>query len=332
MSETDKGTRLLELYMRFTSGAHLTIKQIIKEYGTNRRTVQRDLEMLREVGKLNLAFDTDENFVKTWYLEEKYRKIGVTYSIPDVMALFLGRSMFDFLEDTLLEDSICRIYKQIEDKLKNPKDRLKAEIMEKKIFLIHEGPKKLKKKSQQILDTCLDGLIRDERLKINYLTSKGENRSHTVHPYTLTAYKRGLYLLGFIEEKKEIRVLAMERIKRAIHQKDDKFDYPNNFDPKIFFKKALFIVPGKPEQVELVFAPTSKPFIEIRHFHESQKIRVLKDGSIQMKLRVPINFETVNFVLSFGKYAEVIQPESLREQVKQHLREALKHYRFPHPG
>jgi len=45
-----------------------------------------------------------------------------------------------------------------------------------------------------------------------------------------------------------------------------------------------------------------------------------------MTLSVPVIFETVNFVLSFGKHVEVIRPESLREKVKEALGEALAQY------
>ena len=326
VAETEKGTRLLDLYRRFTTGAHLTGRQMMDDYGVDRRTVQRDLEMLRDAGRLALEFDEDLDGTRTWFVAESHRKIEVTYSIRDVMALFLGRRMFDFLEDTLLEDAINRVYKKIEDKLGRPEDRLRAKALEKKIYLVHEGPKKLKKKSQSTLDTCLDGLLRDEKLKVRYRTSAGETSRHTLHPYTLTAYKRGLYLAAYAEEKQKILVFSMERIQHAKHQKKEKFTYPKDFNPETFFEKALFITLGEPEPVELVFTSTTKPFIDIRQFHKSQKLKTLEDGRIQMSLQVPVNFETVNFVLSFGKHVKVVKPEALREKVKQALQEALGQY------
>ena len=46
----------------------------------------------------------------------------------------------------------------------------------------------------------------------------------------------------------------------------------------------------------------------------------------RMTLDVPVNFETVNWVLSFGRYVEVIKPEKLREQVREALSAALVQY------
>jgi predicted DNA-binding transcriptional regulator YafY len=326
VAEMDKGKRLLDLSRRFSEGAFLTMQQIIDQYGIDRRTVQRDLETLRDAGRLELTFDENSDGTRLWYLKESVRKIGVTYSISDVMALFLGRRMFDFLENTLLEDAIGRVYKQIESKIRKPDDRLRAKALTKKIYLVHEGPKKLKKESQEVLDTCLDGLLRDEKINIRYRTSAGETNSYTIHPYTLTAYKRGLYLISYVEEKQTVLVFSLERIKRAERLDKSKFAYPEDFNPETFFENALFITIGKPEPVELVFTATTKPFIGIRKFHRSQKLKSLNDGRIQMNLTVPVNFETVNFVLSFGRHVEVVKPESLREMVRCELKEALASY------
>lgn len=326
MAESDKGYRLLNLYRRFVGGSHLTIKQIMNEFGVDRRTVQRDMDTLREVGGLTLEFEVQPDGTRTFCLKESLRKIGVTYSISDVMALFLGRRMFDFLEDTLLEDAIKRVYRQMEEKLRRPDDRLRAGALAKKIYLVHEGPKKLKKKSQRVLDTCLDCLLRDEKVKITYRSRGGETTAYIVHPYTLTAYKRGLYLVAFVEEKEKILVFSMERIAKATRQERDTFTYPKDFDPEVFFEKALFITIGEPEQVTLRFTATTLPFIGIRKFHKTQKLKVQQDGTLQMTLNVPVNFETVNFVLSFGPHVEVIRPETLREKVKEALAAALKQY------
>jgi len=154
MADLDKGYRLLDLYIRFKGGSRLSVKQMTSDYGIKRRTVQRDLEMLQYAGRLELEYEEQPDGTRKWFLKESDRKVDVTYTIRDVMALFLGRRMFDFLEHTLLEESINRVYQSIEEKLRRPDDRLRAQMLFKKIHLVHEGPKKLKVKSREILDTC----------------------------------------------------------------------------------------------------------------------------------------------------------------------------------
>ncbi len=325
MAESDKGTRLLDLYIRFSSGAHLTMNQMIKDYEIDRRTVQRDLEMMRTAGSLELVYEIKRG-VRVWSLKESSRRIDLKVSMREISALFLGRSVFGFLENTQLEEAVGRVYKQIEDKLKDPADRARARTLSKKIYVIHEGQKKLKAKSREVLDTLIDGLLRDEKLQIRYVSSTNEVSQYTIRPYTLCAYKRGLYLVAFVEERDTPLVFALERIERALRMAGERFLYPEQFDPETFFKDALFVTLGKPEPVEIVFAAESGPFIEVRKFHRTQKLTVLKDGRIQMSMKVPVTFETVNFILSFGPYAEVVKPKSLRDLVRDSLKQALSKY------
>jgi predicted DNA-binding transcriptional regulator YafY len=46
-----------------------------------------------------------------------------------------------------------------------------------------------------------------------------------------------------------------------------------------------------------------------------------------MTLEVPVNFETVNWILSFGSNVAVVNPPELREKVKAELLSALDQYR-----
>ena len=60
MAETEKTARVLELYRRFSDGVHLCMERMMGDYGVNRRTVQRDLEIMRDIGGLELIFPENE--------------------------------------------------------------------------------------------------------------------------------------------------------------------------------------------------------------------------------------------------------------------------------
>jgi predicted DNA-binding transcriptional regulator YafY len=157
---------------------------------------------------------------------------------------------------------------------------------------------------------------------------KGKESRFVISPYTLVAYKRGLYVLGAVEEwGGKLLTYGLERITEAEWRQGDGFDYPDDFDPEAFFEKALFIAPGDPRPVELVFTKTIRPFIMPRRFHETQSLSALPDGTLRMTLTVPIDFETVNWILSFGANVAVVSPPELRDKVKAELARALYQYR-----
>jgi hypothetical protein len=92
----------------------------------------------------------------------------------------------------------------------------------------------------------------------------------------------------------------VERIKSAKWLKGERFEYPKDYNPEDFFDNALHIAPGEPVSIELIFTRGTKPFIQIRKYHKSQKLKALPDGRLQMTLKAPVNFDTLNWILSFG--------------------------------
>ena len=325
MEAITRADRLSDLKERFLSGARLSLRRIKNDYNVSLKTAGRDVQQLRDWGiQLICECDADDPY---WYVRPTDRRITVTYSINEVMALFTARRFFDFLENTSMADAIDRVYHRIESRLAAAKDLENAKKLQQKVYLVHEGPKKLKPHSSDILDEVLTALLRERKLKITYRNTKGKLQRLVLCPYTLTVYKRGLYLTaasGSIDN--QVRIYALERITRATWQKDKPFAYPKDWHPDTYFRNALFIVPGDPQKVVLHFTPTTKRYIAIRVFHQSQKLKTLQDGTVQMTLHVPVNFELINWILSFGPHVNVISPQPLRQQVAGQLQAALAQY------
>jgi predicted DNA-binding transcriptional regulator YafY len=61
--------------------------------------------------------------------------------------------------------------------------------------------------------------------------------------------------------------------------------------------------------------------------HGTQHLSTFPDRLLRMTLEVPVNFETVNWILSFGSNVAVVNPPELREKVKAELLSALDQYR-----
>lgn len=325
MAIVPKGTRLCSLQERFKSGAKLTNQMIQESYGVNRRTANRDIADLVESG-LVLEHETLGSGKRVWFVPQPAREIAVRYSLMDVMSLFMGRRLFDFMENTIMEESFKRVYQRIEEQLTYANDLDNARKLAQKVYLVHEGPKKLPKRAVEILDDCLSGLLREKKLRIGYRNSAGVLKRYLIHPYSLVAYKRGLYLVAKVEERNGERVFNLERITSAAWLKEQPFRYPRDYDPERFFEKSLFIVIGQPERVVLRFTATTEPFIKIRKFHKTQRLTKKRDGRLEMTLDVPVSFELVNWVLSFGPHVEAIGPPSLRDQVVDALSRTLAQY------
>jgi len=194
-----------------------------------------------------------------------------------------------------------------------------------KLFQVSEGPKILPEESIEILDEVLKALVKEHKLDLTYSNAEGVQHDIVMHPYTLVAHKRGLYVIGHVEQWDRISVLALERMDDMIGLVKEPFTYPDEFTPEGFFQDAFFIAPGKPERIELRFTRESEPFIGMRNFHESQRFTRKKDG-LYLKMKVPVNFELINWISSFGPNVKALSPPSLVEQMKELLEKTLAQY------
>jgi proteasome accessory factor B len=328
MADSTKFIRLFGLYERFMNHGQLTIGRMMSDYGVNRRTVNRDLLDLQEVGLRLEAREAGGH--KVWMVAQRDRKISVEYNLTDLTALFMGRRLFDFLRGTLLEVSMDKVYASIERRLERTRDFTRARDLSRRVHLISEGPKQLDEVQVESLDAVLDGLLQNRRLRFDYVDARGEGRREVMlEPYTLVAFRRGLYVLGKKDGADGLRTYAVERIRNAESLRGTRFELPEGFDPEEHFASALHMQTGPPARVTLIFSRTTEPFIRIRRFHPSQQVRTLPDGRVEMTLDVPAgahDFEIENFVLSFHENVEVVSPPSLREAVRRKLEHALGQY------
>jgi predicted DNA-binding transcriptional regulator YafY len=326
VDDRTKARKLTELKARFEDGARFTIGRIMEDYGVTRRTANRYINELEEMG-LDLAREARDDGQKVWQATTRGQKLRVTYSLHDVMALFLGRSFFDFLAGTTLEERFGRVLSQVESQLARREDQKEAQKLGKKVFLVHEGPKKLSPKKRELLDLCLTGLLREQKIRVSYVPAGGKPAVLVLRPYTLVAFKRGLYLIAAAEEwgGKTYR-FALERMQDVEWLRGQGFAYPADFSPEKFLRTALYIQTGEPEPVEIEFTPGTRPFVEWRKYHHTQKLEFLEDGRVRLTMKVPVNDETLYWVLSFGANAKVIGPERLEAMVAAELRKAAGQY------
>ncbi|MDD5306027.1 MAG: WYL domain-containing transcriptional regulator [Deltaproteobacteria bacterium] len=326
MDDRTKARKLTDLKARFEDGGRFTIGRIIEDYGVTRRTANRYINELEEMG-LDFVSEMRDDGQKVWQATVRGQKLRVTYTLHDVMALFLGRTFFDFLAGTTLEERFDRVLSSVESQLSRREDQKQARKFCKKLFLVHEGPKKLPAKKRELLDWCLTGLLKEQKIRVDYVAASGSRSSLVLHPYTLVAFKRGLYLIAAVEEwGGQIYRFALERMADVEWMSGEKFEYPESYTPEKFLKSALYIQTGKPEPVEIEFTAGTRPFVEYRKYHHTQKLEVRKNGRVRLTMKVPVNDETLYWVVSFGANARVVGPKSLKEMVAAELRKAAGQY------
>ncbi len=321
--------RLLELALFIcNTPTGVTFNDITEEFRmVSKRTLQRDLVRLQRVLPITKVKESDG----LWYW--KNTGIRTKISVPELfftqdelVALKIAQALISSqFEGTSIKKSIDSLFNKI-DRTLSPKQRNILEQLGECYSVLPYGVKDYSAVTSFIPD-IIDSIAWFKSMKISYLPVNEEREQEYIFdPYGLVNAKGGLYLVGFVHEYKEIRTLAVERIKAVkIIGAKHSYDIPSKFSLKKYFDGAFGVIASRPEDITIRFDKALWEYLSQRKWPGIKEVKKRKDH-VEMKLNVGITRELISWILSFGPHAEVIEPEPLKNRVKQDLENTLKKY------
>jgi predicted DNA-binding transcriptional regulator YafY len=171
-------------------------------------------------------------------------------------------------------------------------------------------------------------VLRQEEVTFDYRKPGDARKSpRHVRPYHLANRENLWYLIGFDLERAALRTFALPRIADVVVTKKP-FTRPADFSPEKFFASALGVLGGTGDfRVVIRFAAAVAERVREREWHESQEMRELPDGALELRMRLGALSEVEQWVLGWGAAAEVIEPKELRDGVRKTVAELAAKYR-----
>lgn len=158
---------------------------------------------------------------------------------------------------------------------------------------------------------------------------KDEAREFVFHPYLLKQYRNRWFLFGREGNKEYVSNLGLDRI---VSIKNSAATYVENdlFSPDDYFNHLIGVSkPNEAEIQDIVLRVEAKsvPYILSKPIHKlQQRVRSYKNGDIQLKIPLYINYEVISTILSYQNTVEVMAPKELRQEILTVLKKGLKKY------
>ena len=301
-----------------------TISDMAENHNVSTKTIRRDLAALMEAG-FPLYDERYEGKVY-WRLSEEYKGLPLaTLSLSETAALYFSKKLVVNLAAPPFSDDIASAFKKIESAL--PDRNIKfLDSLDNMISVRADAPKDLehRKATSRVL---MEAIGEEVKLRMQYYSVHSQQKkAYTIHPYRLMYFRGGLYLFAFVEEYKQIRTFAIERIE-SFEKTRETFDKPKDFSVESYLESAFGVVKEEPFDVEVVFNADIAEYVRSRVWHPSQQVREIGGGRISMRMHVGGEFELGSWILSFGPSAIVVSPDRLRRRVETELARALENYR-----
>ena len=301
-----------------------TIADLANHHIVSTKTIRRDLAALMEAGFP--LYDERYDGKVYWRLDEQYKGLPLAnLSLSEIAALYFSKKLVVNLAAPPFSSDIASAFKKIESALPE-KNVAFLDSLDAMISVRADAPKDLDQHKHTIR-VLMEAIGEGHRIKMHYHSVHSHQRKgYTVHPYRLMYFRGGLYLFGYVEEYKQIRTFAIERIE-SIEKLSDSFEKPSDFSVESYLESSFGLVKEEPFDVEIIFNAEVAEYVRSRVWHPSQRVREIGGGRINMKMHVGGEFELVAWILSFGPSARVVSPEKLRRRVETELARALDSYR-----
>ena len=165
-----------------------------------------------------------------------------------------------------------------------------------------------------------------QRLCIVY--DRGDRpREWVIDPYQLFFKRRALYLDACVVETRQVHMFRVNRIKSlallGVRMPSPLVLY--NFRERHRHSFSVF-VGNPPQRVRIRFRSAVRQYITETRWHTSQQIDDLPDGSFLFTVEVSEPREVGWWVLQWGADAEVLEPESLRQELAETARALVAAY------
>lgn len=182
----------------------------------------------------------------------------------------------------------------------------------------------------EYLETIIEALKECYELDVLY-RRYGENEVKLYHcrPYCLKVYNQHWYLLGYLHESDAIRPMALDRMLKVTNT-GVKFKYPKDFLPADYYHYAVGIYVDekeKPQRVVLRAYNKRASYLRALPLHHSQKEINTTPEYSDFEYRICYSPDLLREILSRGPSVEVLEPESLRKQVKSAILSMLDLYK-----
>ncbi|MEZ4598835.1 MAG: WYL domain-containing protein [Syntrophotaleaceae bacterium] len=303
-----------------------TVDELAEECGVNRRTIYRDLAVIEEAG-YPLVKETGTDGRVLYRFLTGFSKIPpITFSLPELMTLFLCRGQLAFLQGTPFQDDLDAVFSRIRAGLP-PRSVAHLERLAEVVTPRFQGLRDYREK-RQILEELRQALLFQYRATIRYAPPNRPARDYPIDPYTLLFYQNALYLGGYAHNRKDLRLFLLDRIQEVTVSRE-RFELPENFSTSHLTGAAFGLVDDTPMEIRVRFSPEVAHLIRERVWHSSQSQTDEADGSVVLSFYAGGEKEILAWLYSFLPHVEVLAPPNLRQSFYRGLAVAIERSGLP---
>jgi predicted DNA-binding transcriptional regulator YafY len=321
--------RVLKLHGIFKSHRRpVDVQRLREDLGCSRATLYRDIAFLRDA--LGAPLDSDPEGHGFRYADdegERFELPGLWLTSEELSALMALESLVTRSDPGVLADALAPFRTRVE-KILNEQAGTRQQPLDR-IRVIPWGSRKL---NQQVFRVVAGAVLARQQLKFRYRArTTGADSVRHVSPQRLTHYRDNWYLDGWDHDREALRSFAVDRIGEPVALDKPAVDRDEK-ELNDTLASSYGIFAGVPKAWATIrFSPRAARWVADEHWHSLQEGRWLEDGRYELKVPYSQSRELVMDILRYGPDAQVVSPQSLREEIRIMHKLALDEYDHAKP-
>ena len=314
-------SRLVQLLGLLQAGKGHNAGELAKACEVSRRTIFRDLDVLRQAG-VPLLFD-DEH--------AKYRIPGMYFLPPTNFTTEEALAVIVLCYE-MGSDSRLPFYEAAQSAALKLEGSLPGQMREKlreisTAVQIKMEPGNRLVGQMPIYRQLLGAIAVHRAVRIVYDSfSDGRTLGLKLCPYRMLFSRRSWYVIGRSSLHREVRTFNVGRI-RSLEVLDEPFHVPRGFSIGRYLGNAWHLIADGPDaEVVVRFSPLVARNVAEVMWHKTQRVVWRDDGSMDFHVRVAGVREISWWILGYGDQAEVIKPARLGQLIAEHAARLVEMY------
>ncbi|MAS96859.1 MAG: hypothetical protein CMO55_27020 [Verrucomicrobiales bacterium] len=319
--------RVLRIHEMISRGNFPNCSTIARELEVNRKTIQRDINFMRD--ELDLPLEYDETSHGYRYTRPVNEFPFLKTTAEDLVALILARNALNPLKGSALEASLRSSFQRMQsgmsDRVTIPWSDVDQAFSVQSMGMAEHDVFLFNRLAKSVLE------CREIEFEYRKLRDESSMKRH-LQPYHLVEVDGGWYIIGYDLDRKARRTFAVQRM-RSVHLTQRHFTRATDFRLEDHFAGSFGVWSGddgknKRYSIRIRFSGFAARVVAERRWHPSQEIHFIEeDGSvIDLTMQLSALEDVARWVMGFGGQAEALEPHELRLRVGTELMKAAVQY------
>jgi proteasome accessory factor B len=304
--------RMMRIHDAIQSGKFPNAAQLAKELEVSPKSVQRDLEFMRERMKFPLEYD--KNRWGYYYTKDVGSFPAFTVTEGELFAVLVAEKAMHQYRGTNLEKPLLSAFRKLAASLPETISLHMADWEQSISFRSSAEPIS----NLEVFDQLARAAAEGRQLALQYRKpGSGAAENRAVDPYHLANVNGDWFLFAYCHLRKDIRTFVPSRIV-SVEETGTRFQRPRDFSIENALRDSFGVHSGKAEhKVVIRFNELVSDYIREKKWHSSQQLKNLSNGGVELTLRLSSLVEVQRWILSWAGNAQVVAPEELKKAVQQ---------------